>query len=62
MNYEGADYVPEQHTEYDIELNYVIQLTQWLNVRPNLQCIVHPGGVREVQNALVAGLQVQSTF
>ncbi|WP_455924575.1 carbohydrate porin [Pseudomonas putida] len=62
LSFDDADYVPEQHTEYDVELNYGIQLTQWLNVRPNLQYIVHPGGVREVQNALVAGLQVQSTF
>jgi porin len=62
LSYDDADFVPEQHTEYDIELNYGIQATQWLNIRPNLQYIAHPGGVREVQNAVVAGLQIQSTF
>lgn len=62
LSYADADYVPEQHTEYDIELNYGIQVTSWLNVRPNLQYVAHPGGVREVQNAVVAGLQIQSTF
>lgn len=62
LSYDDDDYVPEQHTEYNIELNYGIQVTQWLNVRPNLQYIAHPGGVREVQNAVVAGVQVQSTF
>ncbi|WP_213880356.1 carbohydrate porin [Pseudomonas sp. dw_358] len=62
LSYDDADYVPEQHSEYDIELNYGIQATQWLNIRPNLQYIAHPGGVREVQNAVVAGLQFQSTF
>ncbi|MDE1169414.1 MAG: carbohydrate porin [Pseudomonas sp.] len=62
LSYADADYVPEQHSEYDIELNYGIQVTQWLNVRPNLQYVAHPGGVREVQNAVVAGLQVQSQF
>ncbi|MGC1333597.1 carbohydrate porin [Pseudomonas sp.] len=62
LSYDDADFVPEQHTEYDIELNYGIQVTDWLNVRPNLQYVAHPGGVREVQNAVVAGLQVQSTF
>jgi porin len=29
---------------------------------PNVQYIKNPDGVREVQNALVVGLQVQSTF
>lgn len=62
LSYDDADFVPEQHTEYDIELNYGIQATQWLTIRPNLQYIAHPGGVREVRNAVVAGLQVQSTF
>lgn len=62
LSYADEDYLPEQHTEYDIELNYGIQVTQWLSVRPNMQYIAHPGGVREVQNAVVAGVQVQSTF
>lgn len=62
LGYEDADYVPEAHSEYDVELNYGIQATQWLNIRPNVQYIAHPGGVREVQNAVVAGVQFQSTF
>ncbi|WP_416424606.1 carbohydrate porin [Pseudomonas sp. App30] len=61
-SYADADFVPLQHTEYDVELNYGVQVTPWLNVRPNLQYVVNPGGVRQVQNAVVAGLQVQSTF
>ena len=60
--YDDANYVPEQHSEYDMELNYGIQATRWLNIMPNLQYIDHPGGVREVQNAFVAGLQVSSQF
>lgn len=61
-SYGDIDYVPEQHSEYNLELNYGIQATDWLNLRPNLQYVAHPAGVREVQNAWVAGLQVQSTF
>ncbi|WPP01946.1 carbohydrate porin [Pseudomonas sp. HR96] len=61
-SYADDDYLPEQHSEYNIELNYGVQVTDWLSVRPNLQYVAHPGGVREVQNAVVAGLQVQSTF
>lgn len=36
--------------------------TDWLTVRPSLQYIRHPGGVDEVNNAVVAGLKIQSSF
>jgi porin len=49
-------------TEYNYEINYGFHVTNWLTVRPNLQYITHPGGVDEVDNALVAGLKIQSTF
>lgn len=62
LGYDDAGYVPEQHTEYAAELNYGIQATRWLNIMPNLQFVKHPDGVREVDNALVLGLQVQSQF
>ncbi|MBD1551094.1 carbohydrate porin [Pseudomonas typographi] len=62
LGYDNTGYVPEQHTEYVSELNYGIQATRWLNVMPNLQYIKHPDGVREVDNALVLGVQVQSQF
>nr|WP_249673425.1 carbohydrate porin [Pseudomonas sp. PIA16] len=62
LGYDAAGYIPEQHSEYATELNYGIQATKWLNVMPNLQYIKHPDGVREVDNALVVGLQVQSQF
>lgn len=59
---EDAGYLPEQHSMYATELNYGIQATKWLNVMPNLQYIKNPNGVRQVDNALVVGLQVQSVF
>ncbi|WAH61013.1 carbohydrate porin [Pseudomonas silvicola] len=62
LSYDDAGYVPEQHSEYVAELNYGIQATRWLNVMPSLQYIKHPDGVREVDNAVVVGLQVQSQF
>lgn len=62
LSYDDAGYVPEQHTEYASELNYGIQATKWLNIMPNIQYIKHPDGVRQVDNALVLGLQVQSQF
>ncbi|WOL26913.1 carbohydrate porin [Pseudomonas fragi] len=55
-------YTPLRNTEYNYELNYGFHVTNWLTVRPNLQYITHPGGVDQVDNALVAGLKIQSTF
>jgi len=54
--------VPLQRTEYNAELYYGFHVTNWLTVRPNLQYIKSPGGVDEVDNALVAGLKIQSSF
>jgi porin len=62
LSYDDPGYVPEQHTMYVAELNYGVQATRWLNIMPSLQYVKHPEGVREVQNALVAGLQIQSQF
>ncbi|WP_455924251.1 carbohydrate porin [Pseudomonas putida] len=61
-DYNDPDYMPIQRTETSAELNYGVHVTNWLTVRPNLQYIKHPGGVDEVDNALVAGIKVQSSF
>ncbi|KQZ84775.1 carbohydrate porin [Pseudomonas sp. Root562] len=61
-DYDNPQFVPVQHSEYDIELNYGIHVSDWLTVRPNLQYVRHPGGVYEVDNALVAGLKIQASF
>lgn len=61
-NYDSFSYSPLRDTEYNYELNYGIHVTNWLTVRPNLQYITHPGGVDKVDNALVAGLKIQSVF
>ncbi|QTD32168.1 carbohydrate porin [Pseudomonas fluorescens] len=61
-NYDDATFSPIRETEYNYEINYGFHVTNWLTVRPNLQYITHPGGVDEVDNALVAGLKIQSTF
>ncbi|MCY1443843.1 Porin B [compost metagenome] len=61
-NYQDPLFSPLRTTEYNYELNYGFHVTNWLTVRPNLQYITHPGGVDEVDNALVAGLKIQSSF
>ncbi|WP_460114264.1 carbohydrate porin [Pseudomonas sp. H3_G03] len=61
-DYDNPLYTPIRETEYNVELNYGIKVTNWLTLRPNLQYVVQPGGVDKVDNALVAGLKIQSTF
>ena len=61
-DYDNPAFVPIQETEYNAELYYGFHVTNWLTVRPNLQYIKSPGGVDEVDNALVAGLKIQSSF
>ncbi|MGV8864437.1 MAG: carbohydrate porin [Pseudomonas sp.] len=61
-DYDNPNFVPIQTTEYDAEIYYGFHVTNWLTVRPNLQYVKRPGGVDDVQNALVAGLKVQSKF
>ncbi|OLS59149.1 carbohydrate porin [Pseudomonas putida] len=61
-DYDNPAFVPIQRSEYNAELYYGFHVTGWLTVRPNLQYIKSPGGVDEVDNALVAGIKVQSSF
>jgi porin len=49
--------VEVQHGEAVIEFNYGYQIGPWLSVRPNIQYIIQPGGLRSVKNATVIGLQ-----
>lgn len=60
--YDNPLYVPVQLSEYNIELNYGVHVTDWLTLRPNLQYVRNPGGVYEVDNAVVAGVKLQASF
>ena len=61
-DYDNPAYLPIQDTEYNAEIYYGVHVADWLTVRPNLQYIKHPGGVNDVDDALVAGLKIQSKF
>jgi len=61
-DYNDPSFMPLQDTEYNAELYYGIHMTNWLTVRPNLQYVRHPGGVDQVDDAVVAGLKVQLSF
>jgi len=47
-----------QQYEVAIELTYIIQARRWLQVQPDLQYIINPGGTGKIPNALVLGFQL----
>src|SRR5476651_559558 len=61
-DYDDPSFLPPQDTEYSAELYYGVHVTNWLTVRPNLQYIRHPGGVNEVDDALIGGIKITSSF
>ncbi|MNW03470.1 Porin B precursor [compost metagenome] len=54
--------MPLQYNEVSSEIYYGFHVTNWLTVRPNLQYVKYPGGVREIDAAVIAGLKVQAKF
>ncbi|MCM5703801.1 carbohydrate porin [Larsenimonas salina] len=60
--YDDAAYLPAQGSEYNTEVYYGVSVNRWLKLQPNLQYIVHPGGLGEVDDAVVGGLRVQATL
>jgi porin len=62
FDYDDPAFLPPQDTEYSAELYYGVHVTNWLTVRPNLQYIRHPGGVDQVDDALIGGIKIQSSF
>lgn len=58
----ASDYVPIQRDELNVELNYTYQWSPAVMLRPNLQYIYQPTGVKEVDDAWVAGLSMKVNF
>ncbi|WP_245391780.1 carbohydrate porin [Salinicola aestuarinus] len=54
--------LPNQGHEYNAELYYSVNLTPYLTVRPNLQYVVNPSAVDDVDDAWVAGTTLQVSF
>ncbi|OCZ61230.1 carbohydrate porin [Acinetobacter seifertii] len=58
----ASNYIPIQDDELNIELNYTYQWSPTVMLRPNIQYIHQPAGVKEVDDAWVAGLSVKVNF
>ncbi|MFJ4156286.1 carbohydrate porin [Pseudomonas sp. NPDC089752] len=61
-DYDNPRYLPVQGDEYSAEIYYGFKMTNWLTLRPNVQYIKHPGGVNQVDSALLAGLMIRASF
>jgi porin len=51
-----------QTYENVVELDYGIAVAPWLQVHPNLQYVMRPGGTGQIPDALVLGLFTRATF
>ena len=58
----GLPDITVQSFEMMIELGYILQLTQWLTVQPDVQYVVQPGGSDALRNAVVVGAQIAVSF
>jgi porin len=54
--------VAVQHAETVFEINYAMQLTPWLRLRPNVQYVARPGATDALPDAWVLGLQTAVAF
>ena len=53
----GAGTEPQTY-ELALELTYLIQATGWLQVQPDVQYIINPGGTGKIRDAFVIGFQL----
>ncbi|USU11797.1 carbohydrate porin [Sphingomonadaceae bacterium OTU29THOMA1] len=51
-----------RHAEYAAEVYYSIHPADWLELRPNLQYIHHPGGIRQADDVGVLGMKAAITL
>ncbi|MEG0343361.1 MAG: carbohydrate porin, partial [Acinetobacter sp.] len=58
----AGNYIPVQRDELNVELNYSYQWSPAIMLRPNIQYIHQPAGVKEVDDAWVAGLTMRANF
>jgi porin len=58
LNAVNPNTVGVQGSEYVGEVFYGVQLTRWLELRPNVQYVAQPGGIARSTNDVIVGLRV----
>jgi porin len=54
--------LPVTNAEKTIEITYLMQLTKWLAVQPDLQYVIHPSTDSTLSNALAFQLRFEISF
>lgn len=49
---------PLQDFEMILEWSYILQVTPWLQLQPDIQYVIRPGGTGDIPNAVVLGAQI----
>jgi porin len=62
QNLAGLGPVPVRNSEYVVEAYYTYRPHSGLEIRPNVQYVVNPGGTGQNRNALVFGLETVANF
>jgi porin len=62
QNLAGLGPVAVQSNEYSLEFYYTYRPFAGLQVRPNIQYVINPGGTTSNPNALVFGLKTVANF
>jgi len=58
----GEDAVPIQSSEYVGEVFYAAELAPWIELRPNVQYVRHPGGTSQNTDDVIVGLRLAATY
>jgi len=53
-----SDDLENKDYELMLEITHMFQTTPWLQIQPDVQWVVHPGGSSEIPNALIIGMQM----
>ncbi len=61
-DYLNQIYAPVQNDEVNVELNYTYNWSPSMMLRPNIQFVHQPGGVKQVEDAWAAGLTMRVQF
>ncbi|MGB2693340.1 MAG: carbohydrate porin, partial [Thermodesulfobacteriota bacterium] len=53
-----SDELENKNYELMLEITYIIQATPWLEIQPDIQWVINPGGSSDIPNAFVLGVQL----
>jgi porin len=62
QNAVGLEHVPVQSSEYVAEIFYGAAIAPWIELRPNVQYVRHPGGTSEYTDDVIVGLKLSANF